>query len=200
MPPASPGPGGHVRELHPTGIFAAVGRFDYRFRRWLPLIGLVLLIGTNVWAATSGGTLIQGGWVIDGSEERRAAAVLADRFGSEATTMLVVYRDPDRNAASPEFQATVKRSLDAVATDDEVTKVQTYGDTGAPALLWAEPNRIPRRRASSEADSASARRRWSIPKASRCGSRASRRCTTSSTPRSRATSSRPRRSACRSPC
>jgi uncharacterized membrane protein YdfJ with MMPL/SSD domain len=135
MPPASPRPGGHVRELHPTGIFAAVGRFDYRFRRWLPLIGLALLVGTNVWAATSGGTLIQGGWVIDGSEEQRAAAVLADRFGSEATTMLVVYRDPAGRAASPEFQDTVKGSLEAVADDDEVTKVQTYGDTGAPALL-----------------------------------------------------------------
>jgi uncharacterized membrane protein YdfJ with MMPL/SSD domain len=135
MPSASPSPGEHVRELHPTGIFAAVGRFDYRFRRWLPLIGLALLIGTNIWAATSGGTLIQGGWVIDGSEEQRAAAVLADRFGSEATTMLVVYRDPAGDAASPEFQAIVQGSLDAVAADDEVTKVQTYGDTGAPALL-----------------------------------------------------------------
>ena len=34
----------HVREPHPTGIFAAVGRFDYRFRRWLPVIGLVIVI------------------------------------------------------------------------------------------------------------------------------------------------------------
>jgi len=96
-----------VRELHPTGIFAAVGRFDYRFRRWLPIVGLAIVIGTNVWAAASGGTLIQGGWVIDGSEEQRAAALIADRFGSEATTMLVVYRDPKGTAAAPAFQATV---------------------------------------------------------------------------------------------
>jgi uncharacterized membrane protein YdfJ with MMPL/SSD domain len=126
----------HVREPHPTGIFAAVGRFDYRFRRWLPLIGLAVLIGTNVWAATSGGTLIQGGWVIDGSEEQHAAAVLARSFGSEATTMLVVYRDPAGNAASPQFQAAVQASLAPVATDTAVTKVQTYASTGgAPALL-----------------------------------------------------------------
>jgi RND superfamily putative drug exporter len=89
----------------------------------------------NAWAATSGGTLIQGGWVIDGSEEQRAAALIADRFGSEATTMLVVYRSPDGDAASPEFQATVKESLNRVADDPSVTKIQTYGDTGAPALL-----------------------------------------------------------------
>jgi uncharacterized membrane protein YdfJ with MMPL/SSD domain len=135
MDPASPPPGGHVRELHPTGIFAAVGRFDYRFRRWLPIVGLALVIGTNAWAATSGGALIQGGWVIDGSEEQRAAAIIADRFGSEATTMLVVYRDPDGDAASPAFQARVEASLERVADDPAVTKIQTFGSTSAPALL-----------------------------------------------------------------
>jgi RND superfamily putative drug exporter len=135
MAPASPAPNGHVRELHPTGIFAAVGRFDYRFRRWLPIVGLAIVIGVNAWAATAGGTLIQGGWVIDGSEEQRAAALIADRFGSEATTMLVVYEDPKGDAASPAFQATVKSSLARVADDPAVTKIQTYGDTRAPALL-----------------------------------------------------------------
>ena len=97
-PSAQPA-GDHVRELHPTGIFAAVGRFDYRFRRWLPIIGLAIVIGVNVWASAAGGTLSQGGWVIGGSEEQRAAALIADRFGNEATTMLVVYQDPAGNAA-----------------------------------------------------------------------------------------------------
>ena len=133
--PATPSPAPHVREPHPSGIFAAVGRFDYRFRRWLPLIGLAMVIGTNVWAASSGGTLIQGGWVIDGSEEQKAATVLAERFGSEATTMLVVYRDPAGEAASPDFQAKVQASLATVVDDPAVTKVQTYGSTQAPALL-----------------------------------------------------------------
>ncbi|HEU4862971.1 MAG TPA: hypothetical protein VFU44_04285, partial [Candidatus Limnocylindria bacterium] len=37
-------------EPHPTGIFAALGRFDYRFRRVLPFIGLAAVIGLNIWA------------------------------------------------------------------------------------------------------------------------------------------------------
>ncbi len=135
LAPNPPLPNGHVRERHPTGIFAAVGRFDYRFRRWLPIVGLAIVIGTNAWAAASGGTLIQGGWVIDGSEEQRAAAIIADRFGSEETTMLVVYVDPDGDAASSEFQALVEASLIRVADDPSVTKVQTYASSGAPALL-----------------------------------------------------------------
>jgi uncharacterized membrane protein YdfJ with MMPL/SSD domain len=135
MAPGAPAPGGHVRELHPTGIFAAVGRFNYRFRRWLPLLGLAIVIGTNAWATVAAGTLIQGGWVIHGSEEQRAAALLAERFGEQATTMLVVYRDPAGNASSPAFQAVVHDSLAQVATDHAVTKIQTFADTGAPALL-----------------------------------------------------------------
>jgi RND superfamily putative drug exporter len=134
-PPATPAPDEHVRELHPTGIFAAVGRFDYRFRRILPIVGLALMIGTNVWASTSGGTLIQGGWVIDGSQEQRAAAVIADRFATEATLMLVVYQDPAGDAASAAFQAKVAASLVNVAGDAAVNKVQTYGGTHLPALL-----------------------------------------------------------------
>ena len=130
--------GQHVRELHPTGLFAAVGRFDYRFRRWLPIVGLAIVIGTNAWAATSGGTLIQGGWVIDGSEEQREAALIADRFGNEATLMLVVYQDPARDAASPAFQATVESSLARVADDPAVTGIQTYGKTHLPALLSSD--------------------------------------------------------------
>ena len=124
-----------LREPHPTGIFAAVGRFDYRFRKLLPIIGLAAVIGLNLWANFGGGTLIQGGWVIPGSEEQRAAAVLASRFGQQATTMLVVYRAPDGNAASDAFQAKVSDSLVAVAADSSVTRVVTYAQTHAAALL-----------------------------------------------------------------
>jgi len=124
-----------IREPHPTGIFAAVGRFDYRFRRFIPIVGLALVIGLNVWANLGGGKLIQGGWVIPGSEEQRAATLLAARFGEQANTMLVVYRAPDGNAASEAFQASVSDSLVEVAKDPSVTRVLTYGGSHAAALL-----------------------------------------------------------------
>src|SRR3990170_4415870 len=75
-PAPAPGGSGHVREPHPTGVFAAVGRFDYRFRRLLLVLGLAAVIGVNLWASAAGGELIQGGWVIPGSEEQRAAELL----------------------------------------------------------------------------------------------------------------------------
>ncbi|HEX5578299.1 MAG TPA: MMPL family transporter, partial [Candidatus Limnocylindria bacterium] len=121
-------------EPHPTGMFAALGRFDYRFRKLLPILGLALVIGLNVWATVSGGTLIQGGWVIPGSQEQKAADVIAAKWPSE-TTMLVIFRDPDGDAASPAFQATVTDSLADVADDPAVDRVVTYADTPAPDFI-----------------------------------------------------------------
>ncbi|HEY8178524.1 MAG TPA: MMPL family transporter [Candidatus Limnocylindria bacterium] len=116
-------------------MFAALGRFDYRFRKVLPIIGLALVIGLNVWATVGGGTLIQGGWVIPGSEEQQAADVLTDRFGPTETTMLLIFKDPDGDAASPAFQSTVQGSLADITDDPDVERVVTYADAPAPALL-----------------------------------------------------------------
>ena len=77
-----------------NGIFAALGRATYRHRRWLPLAGLAIVIALNVWGATAGGRLSQGGWQVPGSEAARAEALLADRFGESRD-------DPDRHLHRP---------------------------------------------------------------------------------------------------
>ena len=122
-------------EPHPTGIFAALGRFDYRYRRVLPVIGLALMIGLFAWSSVAAGKLIQGGWFIAGSQEQRAAALLADRFGAQATTMIVVFTDPAGDAASPAFQRTVATTLDPIRNDPAVDGITTYADAPVASLL-----------------------------------------------------------------
>ncbi len=122
-------------EPHPTGIFAALGRFDYRFRWALPIIGLAIMIGLFAWSAVAGGKLIQGGWFIAGSQEQRAAALLADRFGAQTTTMIVVFIDPAGDAASPAFQRTVATTLDPIRNDPAVDAITTYADAPVQTLL-----------------------------------------------------------------
>jgi len=124
-----------VLEPHPTGVFAAIGRFDYRFRRILPVLGLALVIGLNIWAAKGSGKLIQGGWFIPGSQEQQEASLIAERFGQQPTTMLIVYRDPDGNAGSGAFQAKIKASLVDVLKDPVASGLTTYADTHSPQLL-----------------------------------------------------------------
>lgn len=128
-------------EPHPTGLFAALGRFDYRFRRVIPVVGLAIVIGMVVWGAVSGGSLIQGGWVISGSEEQRAEALLADRFGEQSTTMIVLFTDPDGDAASDAFQALVAEALDPIRDDSLVDGITTWADAPTPQLLSRDGSR-----------------------------------------------------------
>jgi uncharacterized membrane protein YdfJ with MMPL/SSD domain len=117
-------------------VFAALGRFDYRFRRWLPLAALAVLIATNVAAANWGGELSQGGCQIPGSESVRAEALIRERFGASQERMLVIYRDNGADATSPAFQAAVAASLERVAADDQVDSVITYSEAlPDPALI-----------------------------------------------------------------
>ncbi|HEY6608856.1 MAG TPA: MMPL family transporter [Candidatus Limnocylindria bacterium] len=128
-------------EPHPEGMFAALGRFDYRFRKVIPVIGLLLVAGLIAWSAVAGGQLIQGGWVIGGSEEQQAEALLADRFGEQSTSMIVLFTDPDGDAASPEFQAIVAETLEPLEGDPLVSDITTYGESGAPQLLSRDGTR-----------------------------------------------------------
>ena len=116
-------------------MFAALGRFDYRFRRWLPLVALALVIGLNIWVTFGGGKLIQGGWNVPGSEALRAEELLADRFGVQATAMIVVYRDPAKDAGSAAFQKQVAASVSRVADDPVVDDVLTYATVQDPKFL-----------------------------------------------------------------
>ena len=118
-----------------NGIFAALGRFTYRNRRWLPVVGIALVVGLNVWAATAGGTLSQGGWQIDGSDAARAEALVADRFGEQATSLIVIFTDPDGDAASADFQATVQDAVAPLEGEAIVGEILTYSDVGDPSFV-----------------------------------------------------------------
>ncbi|CAN5496503.1 MMPL family transporter [soil metagenome] len=118
-----------------NGIFAALGRGTYRARRWLPVVGLAVVIGLNVWSAGAGGVLSQGGWQVPGSEAARAEALVADRFGAQTTSMIVIFTDPDGAADSASFQATVGESVEALADEPIVAEILTYAGVGDPSFL-----------------------------------------------------------------
>ncbi|MDQ5840115.1 MAG: MMPL family transporter, partial [Chloroflexota bacterium] len=116
-------------------MFAALGRFSYRFRRWIPPVGLALVIGLTVWSNQAGGELSQGGWQIAGSESRTTEELLADRFGEQATAIFVILRDPAGDAASPEFQDLVADAVAPLAGDPVVDEIITFADNADPRFL-----------------------------------------------------------------
>ncbi len=116
-------------------VFAALGRFDYRFRRWIPPIGLAIVIGLTIWSSQAGGELSQGGWQIAGSESKATEELLADRFGEQATAIFVIMRDPAGDAASDEFAQVVDDAVAPLADDPAVDGITTYADTGDQRFL-----------------------------------------------------------------
>jgi RND superfamily putative drug exporter len=124
-----------------NGIFAALGRATYRWRRVLPVIGLAIVIGLNAWAAMGGGRLSQGGWQIAGSEAARGEALLADRFGEQASSMIVIFTDPDGDAASPAFQEAVADAMAPLADEPIVDEMLTYADIGDETFVSEDGDR-----------------------------------------------------------
>ncbi|MDQ2674153.1 MAG: MMPL family transporter, partial [Chloroflexota bacterium] len=118
-----------------NGLFAALGRATYRWRRVLPVIGLAVVIGLNIWASTSGGRLSQGGWQISGSEAARGEALLADRFGEQASSMIVLFTDPEGDAASSAFQETVADAVAPLADEPIVDEILTYAEVGDETFI-----------------------------------------------------------------
>jgi RND superfamily putative drug exporter len=136
QPPALPPPPREVDDrIAHNGIFAALGRGTYRARRWLPFAGLAIVIGLNVWAASAGGRLSQGGWQVPGSEAARAEALFADRFGQQATSLIVIFTDPDGAADSDDFQSIVADSVAPLADEPIVDEILTYADVGDPSFM-----------------------------------------------------------------
>jgi uncharacterized membrane protein YdfJ with MMPL/SSD domain len=113
-----------------AAVFAALGRFSYRFRRWIPPIGLALVIGLGIWVNVAGGELSQGGWQIEGSESMTTEQLLADRFGEQATAIFVILADPNGDAASDDFQEVVSDAVAPLADDPSVDEIITYADSG----------------------------------------------------------------------
>jgi uncharacterized membrane protein YdfJ with MMPL/SSD domain len=145
-PPTAPPPATGPSPIRPddaghNGIFAALGRATYRARRWLPGVGLAAVIGLNAWAVAAGGELSQGGWQIPGSETVVAEELLADRFGEEATAMIVVFTDPAGDAASDAFQAKVADAMAPVADASIVDEIVTYGDVRDDAFVSTDGDR-----------------------------------------------------------
>ncbi len=136
LPPAAapPQPSVDDRIAH-NGIFAALGRATYRWRRWLPFVGLATVIGLTAWSSVAGGRLSQGGWQIAGSEAALGDELLADRFGVQASSMIVIFTDPTGDAGSEAFQGTVADAVAPLAGEPIVAEILTYADIGEASFL-----------------------------------------------------------------
>ncbi|TEX51723.1 MAG: hypothetical protein B7C55_04105 [Actinomycetales bacterium mxb001] len=102
--------------------------------RWPVLIGyLIVFVIVGVFGVRVFGAMQSGGFQDPGSDSSRAAAALADEFGTRDPAVILAIESPD----GVEAGATAAQGLlDGVAQVDGVSEVVSYWSTGgAPSLL-----------------------------------------------------------------
>ena len=117
-------------------MFAAWGRFVYRWR-WATLLVSVVLLGASIYGLMTGGTLGTGNSATGTIEADQAAKLINDQLSSGkigGTNFLLIFSSPTRLANDASFQADVQTALAPLQNDSRVTSVQTPYNAPSPAV------------------------------------------------------------------
>ena len=117
-------------------MFAAWGRFVYRWR-WATLVVSVVLLGASIYGLMTGGTLGTGNSATSTIEADQAAKLINDQLSSGkigGTNFLLIFSSPTRLANDASFQADVQTALAPLQNDSRVTSVQTPYNAPSPAV------------------------------------------------------------------
>jgi len=118
-------------------MFAAVGRFSYRFR-WYVLITWIVCFLLGIAALPSLTSHLKGGGFADpDSPSERAAAVIQKKLGTGFTVLEVVFTSADLTATDEQFLARERRALGRITPGSiqDLKQVLTYGDSGNDQLV-----------------------------------------------------------------
>ncbi|MHB1526582.1 MAG: MMPL family transporter [Candidatus Dormibacteria bacterium] len=116
-------------------MFSRLGDFAFRHRRVIPAGAVALMLLLLGLSGPFGGQLKAGGFTVPGSQSQRAGQLLTTHFGAAATSLLLVYRSPEANAASAAVQAKVERSFAQLAQQSRVSSVLDYQNTGRSIFI-----------------------------------------------------------------
>ena len=121
-------------------MFAAIGRFSYRFRGvvialWVVGFALGLVAVPRLHHELKGG-----GFSNADAPAQRALDLMQRRLHIGLASIAIVFTSPSLDARSPQFQAAEARALADVtpATVPGLQRVQTYGSTGDARLISSD--------------------------------------------------------------
>ncbi len=113
-------------------MFTRWGAFVYRFRRPVAILAVVLAVGSMTLASQTAESLSSGGWLDADAESADVAERLDAEFGAGRSSVIALFRAETggADATSTEFQSAVADALDEVATDERVSGIVGYTETG----------------------------------------------------------------------
>jgi putative drug exporter of the RND superfamily len=121
-------------------VFAAWGRFVYRWR-WATLLVSVVLLGGSIYGLMKGGLLGSGGSTSSTIEADRAGILINNQLGSGKTgggaSFLLIFSSPSRLVTDASFRADVQAALAPIQQDSRVTSVQSPYNATSPGVAQA---------------------------------------------------------------
>ncbi|GAA3651298.1 MMPL family transporter [Streptomyces chitinivorans] len=112
-------------------MFAAIGRFAARRRRWVVIAAVVFTLFAGVWGTGVFGSFTGGAGFDDPASESVAAdRVLDGPLGRESNDLIVLYGSEDRTVDDPAFADPVREALAGVPRDG-IERLESYWDPGS---------------------------------------------------------------------
>ncbi|MFC5186068.1 MMPL family transporter [Actinomadura harenae] len=116
-------------------LFAALGRFVARRRRWVVIAAVAFAVFAGVWGTGVFGSLTGGAGFDDPKSDSVAAdRILAGPLGRHAPDVVVLYDTGARGVDDPSVAASIRKAVDAVPRTG-VAEIRTFWDTGDPAFV-----------------------------------------------------------------
>ncbi|MER7441009.1 MMPL family transporter [Micromonospora avicenniae] len=107
--------------------------------RWVVLAAAVLLAAVGAtWGTAVFGQLTGGGFEDPVSESSRAYERIVDELGPQGADVIVLWSSDTTTADQPAFHDPVTATVARLRERPEVSRVTTWYDTGAPALLASD--------------------------------------------------------------
>lgn len=116
-------------------MFAAIGRFGARRRRWVFAGALLFVLLGGIWGSGAGG-ILGGGAGLDNpnGESAEANALLAGTLGRHVADVVVIYESAVMTVDDPRFRQAVEETVAKVPKADYAW-LQTYWSTGSPDFV-----------------------------------------------------------------
>ncbi|MEV5571983.1 MMPL family transporter [Spirillospora sp. NPDC052269] len=116
-------------------MFAALGRFAARRRRWVVVAAVGFAVFAGVWGTGVFGSLTGGAGFDDPKSESVAAdRILAGPLGRHAPDVVVLYDTGARGVDDPSVAASIRKAVEAVPRTG-IAELSTFWSTGDPAFV-----------------------------------------------------------------
>ncbi|MER5482386.1 MMPL family transporter [Streptomyces sp. NPDC002812] len=112
-------------------MFAAIGAFTARRRKWVVIAAVVFTLFAGVWGTGVFGSFTGGAGFDDpASESVEADKVLEGPLGRESNDVIVLYESKTAGQGAAEFGSAVRSALDGVPREG-ITRLSSFWDPGA---------------------------------------------------------------------